>query len=367
QRPTAKTLFIRSHKIISLLIVGMVFLAWSAPALADQYDEQIKALKQQVSSHQAQVNKLRGEQDTLQTKVDTLNAQINRSATELRLAQVSYAKLVSELERAEKKLADKKQVLSESLRADYLQSQVTTLEVLASSDSFGEFLDRRQNLQNIKNSVQDAVAAIGTLKEQLKSQRDQQAVLIAEQKALQYGLGLQRGEVSSLLAETQNKEANYQAKISSQKQEITRLQAAQAAEIAARSRRVSSGGSGGYPAVWRNAPQNAYVDDWGFYSRQCTSFVAWWRAAHGYRQPAWGRMGYADAKTWGNWARASGFRVDRTPEVGAIGVYTSGTYGHVMIVIGVLGNSVRVANYNADFQGNYSEDIWPTASLEFIH
>jgi surface antigen len=169
-----------------------------------------------------------------------------------------------------------------------------------------------------------------------------------------------------LLSETQGVEANYQNKISSEKKKITELQAQQAAEIAARTRGSSYFGTGEYP--WANVPFPSFqADDWGFYLRQCTSYAAWKRAAVGRPIPAWGRMGWADAKAWPGWAAASGLRVDHTPEVNAIGVFTGGAYGHVMIVKSISGSQVLVSQYNADFTGRYSESYWDIASLVFIH
>jgi peptidoglycan DL-endopeptidase CwlO len=349
------------------LVIGAVLFSFKTPALADQYDEKIAALNAGIASQQAEAAALKNQANTLSNRVALINAQMAQNQTALQLAQIKHQKVGLELEAASTKLIQQKELLGENLRVIYLRGKLSTLEMLVSSQSLSEFLDQQQYLSELKQKIHTTVESVGRLKAQLEKQRQEQADLIAVQHGLINTLGQQRGEVSGLLTATRGEEARYQAKIAADKQEITRLQAAQAAEIAARSRRVSTGGSGGYPAVWANAPKDAYVDDWGFYTRECTSFAAWWRDAHGYRQPGWGFMGYADAKTWPNWARSSGFRVDGTPEYGAIAVYQGGTYGHVGIVIAVMGNQIKMANYNADFTGRYSEDIWPTSSLVFIH
>jgi surface antigen len=364
-----KNSFVQSRclKTARWLMIAIALVGAHSPALADQYDEKIAALNAGIAAQQAEVGALKSQADTLQNRVSIINAQIYQNQIALQLAQAKHAKLGADLDASTAKLAKQKEMLAENLRAIYLRGQISTLEMLVSSQSLGEFLDQQQYLDDLKDKIRQTVASVTALKSQLERQKQEQGDLIATQQGLVNTLSQQRGEVSGLLAVTKGEESRYQSKIAADRKEVARLQAAQAAEIAARSRRVSSGGSGGYPAIWANAPKDAMVDDWGFYTRECTSFAAWWRASHGYRQPGWGFMGYADAKTWPNWARSSGFRVDGTPEYGAIAVYQGGTYGHVGIVIAVMGSQIKMANYNADFNGNYSEDVWPTSSLVFIH
>lgn len=347
-------------------LVIVIFFGFFSPVSADQYDDQINALKREVSSKQAQVNTLKAQENTLQGKVNSLNSQIGSMESELRLNQAKYNKTVADLEAARLKLSQQKQLLAENIRTIYLQSQTSTLEVLASSATFSEFLDAQHYLESLRNKVQETVGSVSTLKAFLEQQQAEQANLIAEQKAMQYGLSQQRGEVAGLLAETKGIEANYQAKIAADNKRIAQLQAEQAAAIAARSTGNSYYGTGSYP--WANKPFPSWeADPWGFYYRQCTSYAAWKRSAVGRPIPAWGRMGYADAKVWDDWARRSGMRVDNIPEVNAIGVYDGGYYGHVMIVKAIVGSKVLVSEYNADFSGRYSESYWNISDLQFIH
>ncbi|GGL30156.1 CHAP domain-containing protein [Phycicoccus endophyticus] len=93
------------------------------------------------------------------------------------------------------------------------------------------------------------------------------------------------------------------------------------------------------------------VDRWNFYTRECTSFVAWrlnrrngisfnnyWRGVH------WG-----NASNWINAAQQAGLRVNRTPRVGAVGVPDG--HGHVAWV-----NRVR-----ADGRISFEEYNWSPA------
>ncbi len=108
-----------------------------------------------------------------------------------------------------------------------------------------------------------------------------------------------------------------------------------------------------YP--YRNSPPDAQGGDpWGFFYRECTSFVAW-RMNHQYVIPFTNGMRgghFGNADTWADNARALGYRVDNTPSVGAIAQWGSnvneaGPGGHVALVAQVNPNgTVTVEQYN---------------------
>jgi surface antigen len=104
-------------------------------------------------------------------------------------------------------------------------------------------------------------------------------------------------------------------------------------------------------------------DRWGFYARECTSFVAWRinqlgvNFTNGMSGPK-GAPTDAPIAVWGNgdhWAEHAnnlGFRVDHTPSVGAIarfgpGVSGAGSMGHVAYVAQVNGDgTIVIEEYN---------------------
>ena len=78
---------------------------------------------------------------------------------------------------------------------------------------------------------------------------------------------------------------------------------------------------------------------------QCTWYAWWWRAKYGNPLPS-GMKG--NANVWDRVLRGYGYRVDRTPEVGAVFQTSAGWYGHVGIVVGINNDGsivVREMNY----------------------
>lgn len=74
-----------------------------------------------------------------------------------------------------------------------------------------------------------------------------------------------------------------------------------------------------YPAAWRNNPNT--VDSWGYYTGNCTSFVA--NRLHNVNHFEVPRA-MGNGAQWGAVARSLGYRVDNTPAVGSLP--SSGTY-----------------------------------------
>jgi surface antigen len=105
-----------------------------------------------------------------------------------------------------------------------------------------------------------------------------------------------------------------------------------------------------YPTA---SPREA--DPWGFYYRECTSFVASrLNRLKGFTFS--NRMNgghFGDAGNWDDNARALGFRVDNTPTVGSVMVRDSGTWGHVAIVAKVTKTQFMVEEYNHNVDHGY--------------
>lgn len=109
-------------------------------------------------------------------------------------------------------------------------------------------------------------------------------------------------------------------------------------------------------------------DQWGYYLRNCTSYVAW-RVAEEFGVNA---SGLGNATMWNNNAPGKDWVVDGTPEIGDIAHFegddtNQGAHpGHVAFVeevgTGVNAGKVRVAEDNQGLNGNFRNDRWVTAS-----
>jgi surface antigen len=118
-------------------------------------------------------------------------------------------------------------------------------------------------------------------------------------------------------------------------------------------------GSDDYPSNLKQATQDSKVDPWGFYNRECTSFVAWrLNSRNGFAfTNAMGGGRFGDAGNWGSNARRLGYTVNMSPAIGSIawwGAGTISTLGHVAWVEAVNGDNVTIEEYNYN-RGAYTE------------
>ncbi len=124
-----------------------------------------------------------------------------------------------------------------------------------------------------------------------------------------------------------------------------------------------------YPSTLRNVAQDSVVDPWGFYNRECVSFVAW-RLNHTNHLDFTNYMDeghFGNANNWDDNARKLGFTVNDVPAPGAVAQTDKSTYGHVAWVAAVGNGTVTIEDYNYSAPGDYGVRVVPTSSYDYIH
>ena len=364
-------------KAIASLGVAAVVLSLSTPALADTLDDQIRAAQQQANEQQNSASALHQQADNYQQQVDQYNAQIAVVRAQIAVNNAKSAKVQAQITDAQNRMTEQKSILSANIKAMYLDSGVSPLEMLASSKDIGEFFNQQQYQDKVKDKIQAAMAEIVQLKARLDKEQRDLAGLLAAESAQQAQLAQTRSQLASLQATYAQNAAAADQQVKDTNSHIAQLKAQQAAILAAASRSFngnipgSSGGSGGacdnghgnggYPMSWCNAEQDAYSTPWG-YSRECVSWAGWRRQQLGRPVYGWG-----NANQWDDGARAAGYRVDNTPEVGAVAQTNAGYYGHVAVVEAVQGNNVVVSEMNYDNDGHFRYGSYPVSYFQYIH
>lgn len=349
------------------MVAAALVLAPAAHAASLQ--EQIDALNQAAAQQQSQAQNLRSQGDTLAGRLAQINAQIASIRNQLANSRAKQVKLTAQIAEAKAQLVIKKQILDESVRTIYQQSQVSALEMLASSKNFSEYVDKQMYQDRIKDHVQQSAEAVSKLKADLEKQQADLEIAIKQQSDLSQAVALQQAEAANLLAQTRGEEARYQQMAAANSAKSAELQRQQAAILAQQFKGGNiSGGSpcgGGYPYRWCSAPRDTLVDSWGMYNRECVSYTAFKVASSGRYMPYWGGRG--NAKQWPDSARADGIPVDDKPRVGDVAISLAGPYGHAMYVEAVNGGNITVSQYNFGFKGEYSTMTVSAGGLQFIH
>lgn len=353
---------------VASLFIGVTI---SAPFVyADQLQQQIDALNAQTGEKQVFQSRLGVEAASFQETIAKLQAEINALQARINENETKMAELKAQIAAAEAELIRQRDLLGQTIRAMYLEGEITTVEMLATSKDLSEYFDKQQYRESVNSKIKTTLDKITKLKLELNTQKETVEKLLAEQKGLQGQLAGQRAENSRLLSLNQAQQNAVDSEIKSNNSKVAELKRQQ---IIANSR--FSGGpagtgpacGGGYPARWCEIPQDSVIDTWGMYNRECVSYTAFKVAASGRHMPYWGGRG--NANQWDDNARAAGIPVDDNPRPGDIAVSNSGFYGHVMYVESVNGNgTINISQYNAGLDGRYSTRAnLSTAGLVFIH
>lgn len=361
-----------THRQMTVLAVGLLFMAATLTtqlAVADRFDEQIDRLKDRNSNREGRQDVLEDQAATLNERINNLRIDIESLEAQILRDQARSRQLRQRIAAAEAELERQKDLLGQNIKAMYLEGQISTIEMLATSKDLSEFVDKEQYRSSVKDKIRDTLETVQDLRERLNKARESLEQTIANSQNRQSRLDSRRTEQRQLLSMNAAQRAVLDRQIRRTNNEIERLRSEQAVANAR-----FFGGNGyrnvvdrsGYPWGGYEPFPNSVSDNWGMYLRQCVSYTAWKVDNSGRTMPYWGGRG--NANQWDDNARAEGIPVDTRPRVGDVAVLHIGAYGHVMYVEEVLGGGrIRISQYNAGWDGKYSEAVIPTDGLLFIH
>lgn len=351
----------------SMIVTGAVLMAIAAPmamgekAYARDYDAEINALQSEIDQYQSQAGELRKQIGTLQQEIAGIDTQKNVIQAQINLSQARFDQLQEQIKETEQKIVDNKKALGTTLANIYVDDEISPLEMLASSQNIGDYVDKQEYRSSIQEQLSAKITAIKKLKADLEQQKIDTQRALADQTNSRNALAAKEQERSAILAQTQGQESAYQTLATDRENKKLAVQQAQQAAIEAAMRRAGGGGtvvtlpgtSGGYP--WNDS--NCYVDSnaWshggigdgtdgmGYGCRQCVSYVAW----RAYKETGYAPINWGNANNMPGSARAAGFSTGGTPRTGSMGVISAGQYGHVVWIDAVNGDgTVDISQYN---------------------
>jgi len=332
------------------------------PVNADEYDNKINSLQQEISRYKAESDRLNGQAATLQTALAQLGNEKAAIQTQVDLSQAKYDKLVIDIADTEKKIADNQDALGTTIANLYVDDKISPIEMIASSSNISEFLDKQEYRNSVRDELSSTIAKIKELKKTLDTQKTDVEKILAEQKGQRDSLVAKQNEQQSLLDKTKGDEASYQQMIGNNQAAIAEAKATQAL---INSRFSNSGGYtfirtgllADYPWNDYNCPMQGYMSTGGadgnggdgspgnYGCRQCASYVAWKIAKETGKYYSWG-----NAVNFTQNAINAGYQ-EGAPQAGSIAVMDPGKagqgYGHVAWVESVNGDgTIVISQYN---------------------
>lgn len=194
---------------------------------AQSLQDQIDSLKKQNIENRSNVDKLQEVATSYEDAIKTLEHDISEMQRAIDASQKRQLELESQIKKAEEDLTQQKEYLSKNIRAMYLEDDISTLEMLASSNNLSEFVDKQQYRNSVKDKISESVVKINDLKHQLQAQKDQVEVEIKEQKNSKEQLAKSHNEQNRLLAMNESQQVEFNNKTKANEAKIKELQEAQ--------------------------------------------------------------------------------------------------------------------------------------------
>lgn len=376
------------RNIFCLVLASVLLLSNSLPApKAAAYTQEdlnnvnskISELRAKMKQYQEQASAFAAEANTIQGKINSLRAEQDGLRTQIELKEAEREQLAVEIEATEKRIQENSETIGYVIAQFYYSSEVSTIERMASSESFSSYIDEEMRLSSLTDTLAGIVEENKNLKAELEVKKQNAENMIKDLESQKARLASLESEQAALLAMTRENEASYrqmQNDAADQKAVLEEEQQVILAELAKKwnASGITAGDpkKGGYPYSGRCPQQkDAFADQWGMYICECVSYAAWRvYAAYGY-MPYWG--GHGNAKQWPANARAAGYTVSSTPKPGSVGISMGGAYGHAVWVEAVSGNRVYISQYNArnaatnNRAGEYSEQWVDQGMYQYIY
>lgn len=377
-RTTVKHRFasLRRSKPVLLVALSAVLIGagLAAPYVrADQFDEQINALRQQNASAQSSLNDLLSQASSYQDAINQLQAQINAVQGAIAANVAQQADLQAQIAQQQIEIDKQKAILANDLKTTYVSGQLTPVEMLATSSNLSDYIDKQEAYSRVQDTIQKTMAQIQALQRSLQAKKAEVDQLLESERAQNDQLSAAQSKQNEMLAYNQSQQDAFNSQISSNSSKIADLRRQQAILNSQYNIGNFKGdpGNGGYPSVWANAGQDTMIDSWGMYNRECVSYTAFMvhqdyiSGIDSHDMPWWGGVG--NANQWDDNAIAAGIPTDSNPTPHSIAISNAGYYGHAMYVEAVNGNQIYVRQYNAQLNGQYSEGWRYATGLVFIH
>ena len=403
-------------KIFATLMLSTVVLSnvsYVAVISANDIDSQIEVKNKEISSLTAQQAAAQQQVDNIQGQVDEIVAEQAKLNEENARLESESASLAAEIERLSADIVSRDGALKEQARSAQVDASASSyINTILDSKSIVDAVSRVNAMREIvtannrmleqqktdkeaivekQKANQEAIKTLAANRQKLEDDAQVLEVRQAELKAAQLNLAAEKAtaedEKSALLAEKSAAEeaarqaAARQAAYEAQQVALAQQQAAsivsipvaqsstetvvtssqsqvveQSTTVSTPSNSSSSSSSSSSSAASNNARYNASSYPVG----ECTWGV---KSQLSWVGPYWG-----NANQWVASARAEGFSVGTTPQVGAVAVWVGGAYGHVALVTAVESSTniqVSESNYmGRRYIGNHRGWFNPTTTSE---
>ena len=239
-----KTLYRRITLVISfLLFFLLVFGKISYSQDSSSQSDQLKKIQDEIKQVEDQLSKTRQQKQTLANEISYFDnqiklAQLRIAGTANKLEQIGQdiTTLISKIGRLENSLDEIAGILLNRVRETYIKGNITSLNLLLTSNGFSELLSRLKYIKvaqahdkKLMEQIQNTKLNYEDQKKLLEEKKQEQESLKRQLEGYKVSLNTQKQDKERLLEATQNDETKFQdmlANLNRQKQGLVSAVAA---------------------------------------------------------------------------------------------------------------------------------------------
>ncbi len=192
----------------------------------------LSAIEAEIAEFESALKEVGAEKSTLQSAINKLNleykkisADINYTTNKITSTDLEINKLSLEINRTVDTIHKNEDAVAEILRNLNANDNDSLIEVFLRHQNLAEFWNEIETLDSVKSSMMDKVDELTNLKQELETQQTDEKLKRGELTSLskqyqgqQQVLESNKAEKDTLLSETRNEEAEYQAMLKTRKE-----------------------------------------------------------------------------------------------------------------------------------------------------
>ncbi len=399
-------------KILATIMLSTVVLSnanYVAVISANDVDSQIAAKNQQISELTAQQAEAQQQVDAIQGQVDAIVSEQAKLTEENTRLEAESQALAADIERLSADIVSRDGALKEQARSAQVDGSASSyINTILDSKSIVDAVSRVNAMREIvsannrmleqqkadkeaiaekQKANQEAITTLAANRQKLEDDAQVLQVRQAELEAAKLNLAVQKAtaedEKNSLLAqkaaaeEAARQAAARQAEYEAQQRALAQQQAASVtAPIVTAPVNASSNSAVVQQVAQTTVTESVPVSTASSSSSSASSNAQYNASSYPVGECTWGVKSqvswvgpyWGNANQWVASARAEGFSVGTTPQVGAVAVWVGGTYGHVALVTAVESSTniqVSESNYmGRRYIGNHRGWFNPTTTSD---
>lgn len=203
----------------------------SDAASISELQKRAQQLRDEIAANQKIAAEHHARAESLKDKINEINAEIAVVNQQIELLSVQIEELKLKIEETNRELERQRNVLSANIRVMYFEGDVSTIEMLASSQDLSEFVDKEQYRIAVQAKIKSTMDTIKLLKAELSAKQDEVQKLLDQQQSQRQLLDEKRREQQLLLDATRGEEARFQELIAKQRKLLADAEAEMARAI----------------------------------------------------------------------------------------------------------------------------------------